>query len=319
LEALYVVTGGAGFIGSNIVERLLKDGQRVRVADDFSTGSRGNLEVARTGASRSADLEILEGSLADPDVARRAVTGATYVLHQAAIPSVPRSVADPVRTHAANMTATLNLLHAAREAKVQRFVYASSSSAYGDTPTLPKVETMPTDPLSPYAIQKLGGEQYARVFHALYGLPTISLRYFNIFGPRQDPASEYAAVIPKFITSLADGAQPTIFGDGLQTRDFCYVENAVSANLLACRAGNGALGRAFNIACGRRVSLVDLVGMLNEIVGTKIAPRHEAPRPGDVRDSLADISAARERLGYEVKVHLEEGLRRTADFFLGRG
>jgi nucleoside-diphosphate-sugar epimerase len=315
---LYVVTGGAGFIGSNIVERLLREGASVRVVDDFTTGRRENIDTASASAAKGSRLEVLEGNLSDPDVARRAMTGAGFVLHQAAIPSVPRSVAEPLRTHAANITATINLLVAAREAKVRRFVYASSSSAYGDTPTLPKVETMPTNPLSPYAIQKLGGEQYSRVFHTLYSLPTVSLRYFNIFGPRQDPASEYAAVIPRFITSLAAGAPPTIFGDGGQTRDFCYVDNAVEANLLACRAGSSALGRAFNVACGRRISLLDLVKALNFIVGTNLSPRHDPPRPGDVRDSLADISAAREHLGYEVKVHLEEGLARTAAFFLGR-
>jgi nucleoside-diphosphate-sugar epimerase len=314
---LYVVTGGAGFIGSNIVERLVHEGASVRVVDDFTTGRRENIDAARASAASGSRLEVLEGNLADPDVARRAATGADFVLHQAAIPSVPRSVAEPLRTHAANITATINLLVAAREAKVRRFVYASSSSAYGDTPTLPKVETMPTNPLSPYAIQKLGGEQYARVFHALYSLPTVSLRYFNIFGPRQDPASEYAAVIPRFITSLAAGTPPTIFGDGGQTRDFCYVDNAVEANLLACRAGSSALGKAFNVACGRRISLLDLVKALNVIVGTNLLPRHDPPRPGDVRDSLADITAAREHLGYEVKVHLEEGLARTAAFFLG--
>jgi UDP-N-acetylglucosamine/UDP-N-acetyl-alpha-D-glucosaminouronate 4-epimerase len=316
---LYVVTGGAGFIGSHIVQRLLSDGRSVRVVDDFSTGKSKNLVAAREAAGGGGTLEVLEGSLADPEIARRAVEGAAYVLHQAAIPSVPRSVADPLRTHAANATATLNILVAARDQQVRRFVYASSSSAYGDTPTLPKVETMPVNPLSPYAIQKLAGEQYARVFHALYGVPTVSLRYFNIFGPRQDPESEYAAVIPRFITALASGRPPVIFGDGLQTRDFCYIDNAVEANLLACSAEGAALGRAFNIACGRRASLLDLVGLLRGILGSDVQPRLEAPRAGDVRDSLADIGAARGLLGYEVKVHLEEGLRRTAEFFTGRG
>ena len=318
MSGIWVVTGGAGFIGSNIAERLLKEGRTVRVVDDFSSGKRQNLEAARAAAGGAGTLEVMEGNLADADFARRAVSGAAYVLHQAAVPSVPRSVADPLRTHAANATATLNVLMAAREAKVERFVYASSSSAYGDTPVLPKVETMPTNPLSPYAIQKLAGEQYARVFHTLYGVPTVCLRYFNIFGPRQDPASEYAAVIPRFITSMAAGTPPLIFGDGGQTRDFCYIDNAVDANLLACRAGASALGKAFNIACGRRVSLLDLVTLLNGILGVKITPRHEETRAGDVRDSLADISAASEHLGYVVKVHLEEGLRRTTAFFLGR-
>ena len=315
---LYLVTGGAGFIGSHIAETLLRGGARVRIADDFSTGRRENIEAVRA-ASGGAALEVLEGDLADATVARRAVEGASYVLHQAAIPSVPRSVRDPVRTHAANVTGTLNVLIAARDAGVRRFVYASSSSAYGDTPALPKVETMPTQPLSPYAIQKLAGEQYARVFHALYGVPTISLRYFNVFGPRQDPLSEYAAVIPKFITAMARGESPTIFGDGRQTRDFCFIENTVAANLLACRAGEGALGKVFNIACGHRASLLDLVDHLNGILGTSIHPRFADRRPGDVRDSLAEIAAARVDLGYEVKVDLAEGLRRTATFFARSG
>ncbi len=317
MSDLYVVTGGAGFIGSHIVERLLREGRSVRVADDFSSGRRENIEAARSAAGGAGSLEVLEGSLADPAFARAAVDGAAFVLHQAAVPSVPRSVAEPLRTHAVNATGTLNVLEAARAASVRRFVYASSSSAYGDTPVLPKVESMPTSPLSPYAIQKLAGEQYARVYHSLYGLPTVSLRYFNVFGPRQDPRSEYAAVIPKFITAMSRGERPTIFGDGEQTRDFCYVDNAVEANLLSCRAGGRALGLAYNVACGRRVSLLDLVGLINGILGSSIEPIHAAARPGDVRHSLADVSAARERLGYEVKVDLEAGLRRTVGWFTG--
>jgi nucleoside-diphosphate-sugar epimerase len=316
VSEVWAVTGGAGFIGSHIVERLLREGRRVRVVDDFSTGKRANVEAAAAAAGAGAGgLEVVEGSLADAAFARRAVAGAAYVLHQAAIPSVPRSVADPERTHAANATGTLNALMAAREAGVRRFVYASSSSAYGDTPTLPKVETMPTSPLSPYAIQKLAGEHYAAVFHRIYGLPTVSLRYFNVFGPRQDPLSEYAAVIPRFITAMAAGRPPTIYGDGLQTRDFCYIDNAVEANLLACASGPESLGAAYNVACGRRTSLLDLVAILNGILGTGLRPRFEPARPGDVRDSLADVAAARRALGYEVRVHLEEGLRRTAAFF----
>ena len=319
MSDLHVVTGGAGFIGSHLVERLLREGRAVRVVDDYSTGRRENIEMARSAAGGTGSIEVLEGTLADPEVARRAVEGASFVLHQAAIPSVPRSVRDPLRTHAANATATVNLLVAARDAKVRRFVYASSSSAYGDTLALPKVETMPTSPLSPYAIQKLAGEQYARVFFALYGVPTVCLRYFNVFGPRQDPASEYAAVIPRFITAIASGRRPEIYGDGRQTRDFCYVDNAVEANLLACAAAEDALGRAYNIACGRRVSLLDLVGLLNGILAAGVEPIHDEPRPGDVRDSLADIALARQYLGYEVKIHLEEGLRRTVTFLTGRG
>jgi len=317
LSELYVVTGGAGFIGSNIVERLLREGRSVRVVDDFSSGRRENLDAARRGAGGGGSLEVIEGSLVDPAVAEKAAAGATYVLHQAAIPSVPRSVADPARSHAANATGTLNILLAARDHGVERFVYASSSSAYGDTPVLPKVETMPTNPLSPYAIQKLAGEQYARVFHALYGVPTVCLRYFNIFGPRQDPKSEYAAVIPKFIAAISRGEAPTIYGDGRQTRDFCFIANAVEANLLACRAPEAALGRAYNVACGRRVSLLDLVSLLNGLLGKSVVPRHTEPRAGDVRDSLADISAAGKMLGYEVRVHLEEGLRLTVEAAAG--
>lgn len=314
---LYVVTGGAGFIGSHIVQQLLKAGERVRVVDDFSSGSRQNLEGAREAAGGAGEMEILEGSLADAGFAEEAIEGASYVLHQAAVPSVPRSVAEPLRTHAANATGTLNALEASRRHGVKRFVYASSSSAYGDTPTLPKVETMPTSPLSPYAIQKLAGEQYARVFHALYGLPTVCLRYFNVFGPRQDPTSQYAAVIPKFITAIAGGERPTIYGDGRQTRDFCYIVNTVRANLLSCTAGEGALGKVFNVACGRRVSLLDLVALINKILDASVEPIFTDPRPGDVRHSLADIDAARRLLGYEVTVDLEEGLRRTAAWFTG--
>ncbi|HXI01572.1 MAG TPA: SDR family oxidoreductase [Candidatus Saccharimonadales bacterium] len=317
MSGLWVVTGGAGFIGSHIVERLLREGRTVRAVDDFSSGTRANLEAARNGSGGSGSLEVLEGSLAEAGFAKEAIRGAEYVLHQAAVPSVPRSVKEPLRTHAANATGTLNVLEAAREQGVRRLVYASSSSAYGNTPTLPKVETVPTSPLSPYAIQKLAGEQYARVFHALYGLPTVCLRYFNVFGPRQDPASEYAAVIPKFITAMARGERPTVYGDGEQTRDFCFIDNTVEANLLSCTAGERALGRTFNIACGRRVSLLDLVRTLNGILGTAIEPELGAARAGDVKHSLADIGAARELLGYEVKVHLEEGLRRTAAWFTG--
>ena len=317
MSELYVVTGGAGFIGSHLVESILRLGHRVRIVDDFTSGTRKNIDLARAAAGGGGDLEVVEGDLADAGFAADSIKGADYVLHQAAVPSVPRSVAEPLRTHAANATGTLNALNAAREQGVRRFVYASSSSAYGDTPSLPKVETMPTSPLSPYAIQKLAGEQYARVFHALYGLPTVCLRYFNVFGPRQDPKSQYSAVIPKFITAMHRGEQPIIFGDGEQTRDFCFIENTVSANLLACTAGDEALGKAYNVACGKRVSLNDLVGMINGILGTSIEASYSETRPGDVKHSLADIGAARELIKYEVKVNLEDGLENTVAWFTG--
>ncbi|HKY32802.1 MAG TPA: SDR family oxidoreductase [Candidatus Polarisedimenticolia bacterium] len=312
--ALHLVTGGAGFIGSHLTERLLSEGHDVRVLDDFSTGRRENLEFV-PGSDRWGRLEVVPGDITDPDLARRAVRGVEVVFHQAAIPSVPRSVADPAASNHANVTGTMNLLVASRDAGVRRFVYASSSSVYGDSPVLPKVETMPPDPLSPYAISKLAAEQYARAFHRLYGLPTIGLRYFNVFGPRQDPTSEYAAVVPNVIMAVARGGRPTLYGDGLQTRDFTYVSNAVDANLLAASCAQEAFGHSFNVACGRSVSLLELVGLVNGLLGSDQQPLHTDPRPGDVKHSLADISAARSRLGYNPSVSLEEGLARAADWF----
>jgi UDP-N-acetylglucosamine/UDP-N-acetyl-alpha-D-glucosaminouronate 4-epimerase len=311
---LDLVTGGAGFIGSHLTERLLSEGRDVRVVDDFSTGRRENLEFAPS-SQRWGRLEVLPGDITDPDLVLRAVADVEHVYHQAAIPSVPRSVADPIASNRANVSGTLNLLVAARDAGVKRFVYASSSSVYGESPTLPKVETMPPEPLSPYAISKLAAEQYARAFHRLYGLPTVGLRYFNVFGPRQDPGSEYAAVVPKFITAMARGQRPTIFGDGEQTRDFTYISNAVDANLAACASGEAAFGRSFNVACGRRISLLELVAQINGILGSGIEPVHAAPRAGDVKHSLADIAAAAEKLGYRPAISLEEGLARTAAWF----
>ena len=306
---MYLVTGGAGFIGSNIVRKLLQNGERVRLLDDFSTGKRENI----------ADLngaEVIEGSLLDDQILKQAVKGAAYILHQAAIPSVPRSVADPVGSSEANVTGTIKLLEAARQEKrIKKFVFAASSSAYGDTEALPKVETMPADPLSPYAINKYSGELYMKVYARIYGLPTVSLRYFNIFGPFQDPASEYAAVIPKFILSMLQGEAPVIFSDGEQSRDFTYIDNAVSANLLACSSGKVGRGEVINIACGERFSLNELVRALNDILGTKITPVYSDPRPGDVRHSLAGIYKAGELLGYQVKVDFGEGLKRTVGWF----
>ncbi|HET9480206.1 MAG TPA: SDR family oxidoreductase [Candidatus Polarisedimenticolia bacterium] len=312
--SLDLVTGGAGFIGSHITERLLSEGRHVRVLDDFSSGRRENLDLA-VEAAQQGRLEVIPGSITDVDLVRRAVAGADHVFHQAAIPSVPRSVGDPAASNHANVTGTLTLLIAARDAGVKRFIYASSSSVYGESPTLPKVESMHPAPLSPYAISKLAGELYAKAFHGLYGLPTIGLRYFNIFGPRQDPASEYAAVVPRFITAIARGQSPTVFGDGEQTRDFTYISNAVDANLAARDCGPAAFGGSYNVACGRRVSLLELIHLLNGALGATVKPVHAEARPGDVKHSLADIQAAREKLGYSPAVGLEEGLARTAAWF----
>jgi UDP-N-acetylglucosamine/UDP-N-acetyl-alpha-D-glucosaminouronate 4-epimerase len=302
----YLVTGGAGFIGSHLAEELTRRGHRVRVLDNLSTGKRRNL--AHVPAA-----ELIEGDLADPEACSRAVQGIDYVLHQAAIPSVPRSVKDPVTSHRANIDGSLNILVAARDAGVARLVYAGSSSAYGDTPTLPKREDMPTRPLSPYALQKLVAEQYCQMFTRLYGLETVTIRYFNVFGPRQDPGSPYSGVISLFSTALLDNRQPLIYGDGEQTRDFTYVANVVDGVLRACDAAK-ASGEVINVATGGRISLNQLLQTMNGIVGTNIAPKYEAPRAGDVRDSQADITKAREILGYAPIVDLEEGLRRTLDW-----
>lgn len=308
---MYLVTGGAGFIGSNIARQLVARGEKVRILDDFSTGKRENL-------FELDEAEITEGSLIDRGTVRNALKGARYVLHQAAIPSVPRSVADPLRSNEANVTGTLNLLIEAREAGVERFVFAASSSAYGDTAVLPKVESMPADPLSPYAVGKYTGELYVKVFAAIYDLPAVSLRYFNIFGPSQDPASEYAAVIPKFIQSMLQGKAPVIYGDGEQSRDFTYIDNAVEANLLACLSDKAGRGEVINVACGQRYNLNQLVGALNDLLGTSIEPVYTEAVAGDVKHSLADIGKAKELLGYEVKVSFIEGLRRTVDWFKGQ-
>jgi nucleoside-diphosphate-sugar epimerase len=302
-QASYLVTGGAGFIGSHLAEELLRRGHRVRVVDSLITGRRDNL------ASIPA-AEFLEGDLAEPEVAERAAAGMDYVLHQAAIPSVPRSVDDPATSNRANVTATLNMLVAARQAGVKRLVYAGSSSAYGDTPTLPKREDMPTRPLSPYALQKLVGEQYCQMFTQLYGFPTVTTRYFNVFGPRQDPGSPYSGVISLFATALLDGRQPIIHGDGEQTRDFTYIANVVDGVLRACDVPNAA-GEVINVATGRRISLNELLRVMNRLVGTSVQAVHQEPRAGDVRDSQADISKARALLGYEPAVSLEDGLERT--------
>jgi UDP-glucose 4-epimerase len=299
----YLVTGGAGFIGSHLTEELVRRGHRVRVVDSLITGKRRNLE-------HIPNVEFVEGDLADMDVAARAIAGVEYVLHQAAIPSVPRSVKDPVTSNRANIDASLNVLVAARDAGVKRVVYAGSSSAYGDTETLPKREDMPTKPLSPYALQKLVAEQYCQMFTRLYGLETVTVRYFNVFGPRQDPSSPYSGVISLFSTALLEGRQPTIYGDGEQTRDFTYVANVVDGVLRACEAPK-ASGEVINVACGTRISLNTLLETMNRIVGTDIKALYKEPRAGDVRDSQADITKAKNLLGYAPTVDLETGLRHT--------
>ncbi len=309
---VFLVTGGGGFIGSNLVEALLRRGECARVLDDFSTGRRENLQDAPEWALQGGGrFETVEGDIRDAATCRRAMEGVDAVLHHAAIPSVERSVRDPLSSNEVNVTGTLNLLLAAREARVRRFVYASSSSVYGESETLPKTEDMATAPISPYGLQKLTGETYCRMFHRVYGVPTIALRYFNVFGPRQDPASEYSAVIPRFVSAIRSGRDPVIFGDGEQTRDFTYVANVVEANLRAWEAGADALGDAYNIACGERVSLNRLAALLGGLAGRAVTPEHAAPRVGDIRHSLAGIDLAVARLGYRPTVDFQAGIRRT--------
>lgn len=308
----YLVTGAAGFIGSHLVESLMSAGHAVTALDDLSTGKRESIDPWMNR------IEFIEGSVLDPAVCARAVRGVDFVFHEAALASVPRSISNPVATHAANATGTLHVLIAARDAGVKRVVYAASSSAYGDTLELPKHEGMASLPLSPYAVSKLAGETYMRAFHASYGLETISLRYFNIFGPRQDPESQYAAVIPKFVTSALENRAPTIFGDGEQTRDFTFVDNVVRANMLACEAPREACGGVYNVGCGKRVSLNDLWRCIKEHTGTSVEPEYQPSRAGDVRDSLASLDAIRNTLGYSPVVDLDEGLRRTIEYFVAQ-
>jgi nucleoside-diphosphate-sugar epimerase len=307
--AFYLVTGGAGFIGSHMVEALRRRGDRVRVADSLVTGTRANL-------AHIDEVEFLEGDLADPAFAVSAVQGVDYVLHQAAIPSVPRSVEDPLTSNRANIDATLSLLVAARDAGVKRVVYAGSSSAYGNAAALPKQEDMPTAPLSPYALQKLVGEQYMQMFTQLYGLSTVTIRYFNVFGPRQDPSSAYSGVISLFIRYLVEGRSPTIHGDGGQTRDFTFVTNVVDGALRASQATTDVSGKVINVATNSRISLNDLFGTLKAITGATVDPVYGPTRAGDVRDSLADITRARDLLGYTPIVGLEEGLRQTVAWYM---
>ena len=305
--ALYLVTGGAGFIGSHLTEELARRGERVRVVDSLVTGKRENLAHIR-------GVEFVEGDLAELDTARRAAEGADFVLHQAAIPSVPRSVQDPLTSHRANVDATLNMLIAARDARVKRVVYAGSSSAYGDTSTLPKSETMATAPLSPYALQKLVGEQYCQMFTQLYGLETVTTRYFNVFGPRQDPSSPYSGVISLFISGLCEGRPPVIYGDGEQTRDFTYVANVVDGVLRACLAP-AVSGEVINVATGGRVSINQLFRSVRDLVGGRADPVYSSARAGDVRDSQADIEKARRLLGYQPQVAFDEGLNKTVAWY----
>ena len=306
--ASFLVTGGAGFIGSALVNRLVELGHSVRVVDNFSTGFRRNLDNCLDR------IDLVEGDLAELAVCKAAVERVEYVLHQAAIPSVQRSVEDPISSHRANVTATLNMLVAARDAQVKRFVFASSSSVYGDSETLPKVETMPENPLSPYALTKLAGEKYSVVFHRIYGLPAVSLRYFNVFGPRQHPHSPYSAVISRFVDAALRGIRPIVYGDGGQSRDFTYVDNVVEANLLACLA-DGVDGMVFNVGAGQRHTLNDLLSSLSAIVGHLVEPEYANARVGDVRHSQAGIEKARRLLGFEPRGNFQEGLERTVDWF----
>ncbi len=306
----YLVTGGAGFIGSNIVKKLLEDKKSVRAVDNFATGRKENIQEFL----KNPNFEFMEGDITDLAFAKKAVEGVDVVLHEAAVPSVPRSIEDPIKSNDANVTGTLNMLVASRDAKVKKFVYASSSSIYGDNPELPKKEDFPVRPISPYSLTKYAGERYAQIFYQIYGLPTICLRYFNVFGPKQDPNSQYSAVIPKFINAFLKNGKLVINGDGSQSRDFTFVENVVHAYLLAAHSEKG-IGQVMNIACGDETSLNDLVNILKEISDKDITPEHVAARLGDVPHSRADVSKAKELLGYEPVVDIKEGLRRTFTWY----
>src|SRR6202047_4853931 len=308
--AKYLVTGAAGFIGSSLVRALLERGDEVRGIDNFATGRRENL------TEMLSRIDFREADILDLDAMHRACAGVDYVLHQAAIPSVPKSVLDPLGSNRANVDGTVNVLVAARDARVKRVVYAASSSVYGDTPTLPKHERMTPDPISPYAVAKLASERYMISFYRCYGLETVALRYFNIFGPRQDPSSPYSGVLAKFITLMLSGQQPTMFGDGEQSRDFTYIDNAVDANLLACKAPAGKVaGKVFNVATGRRVTLNETFKLLQNLTSYNGSPIYAAERGGDIKHSLADISSAEAHLGYKPVVSFEEGLRRTVEWY----
>jgi len=304
----FLVTGGAGFIGSNICTELVSKGFFVRVIDNLLTGKKTNL------AAIIDKIEFIQADMGDEEIARKAMKNIDVVLHQGALPSVPRSIDNPAATHKHCLDATFTLLLAARDAGVKRFIYAASSSAYGDTPTLPKVETMPPNPLSPYAAAKLAGEYYAKVFYDVFGLETVSLRYFNVFGPHQDPTSQYAAAIPAFVTAVLKDEPPTVFGDGLQSRDFTYIDNVVNANLLAARAQH-TTGQVLNIACGQAVTVNKTIALINELLDKNIEPVYTDPRPGDVKHSLADITAAEEAIGYKPAVPFKQGLEKSIDWY----
>lgn len=304
----YLVTGGAGFIGSNIVDELVRRGHRVTVLDDFSSGKEENLAGVRD------KIRLLRGSICDLQAAQEACRGADYVLHLAARTSVPRSVAEPLDTNRVNIDGTLNVLVAARDAEVRRFVFAASSSAYGESETLPKVETMPSAPISPYGVTKLVGEIYAQVFGRVYGLENVSIRYFNVFGPRQDPTSQYSGVLSRFMLAVLQGVPPVVFGDGFQSRDFTYIDNVVDITLRACEAP-GVPGKVFNGGTGERTTLNDVLKLLSQICGKQVVAKYDPPRTGDILHSLADISSARKLLGYNPRVNFEEGLRLTWDWY----
>jgi UDP-glucose 4-epimerase len=311
--ATYLIIGIAGFIGSSLARAILAQGDNVRGVDNFSTGKRSNI------AELLERIDVREADLLDLEAMQSACKGVDYVLHEAAIPSVPRSVLNPLESNQANVDGTVNVLVAARDAKVKRAIYAASSSAYGDTPTLPKREDMPPNPISPYAVAKLASEYYMASFFRCYGLETVALRYFNIFGPRQDPSSPYSGVLAKFITQMLKGEQPTIHGDGSQSRDFTYVDNVVNANLLACKApASEVAGRVFNVATGTRIDLNEMFGVLKKLTGYPGEVKHGPERAGDVKHSLADLSRSEKHLGYKPQVNFEEGLRRTVDWYRSR-
>jgi len=306
-----IVTGGAGFIGSNLSEFFLNRGWVVKVIDNFSTGREENISHLK----QFENFTLVEGDIKDAEFLKREFEGYEMVFHEAAIPSVAKSVKDPMTSNENNIKGTLSTLIAARESGIKRVIYAASSSVYGDTPTLPKIESMPPNPKSPYALTKFVGEEYCRIFNEIYGLETISLRYFNIFGPRQDPNSQYAAVIPKFVTAALKGERPVIFGDGLQSRDFTFIENVLHANFLAANAPESCCGKSYNVACGERITLLDLLKEIENILNVKLNPIFSDPRPGDVKHSLAEISRAKECFGYTPVVNLKEGLKKTIKWY----